>query len=247
MAGHDHTTPECHELMQDELDDVSGGVVCITHPPSPCMPALFGIGPGSVLGSVAGAGDSGAGKANVSEFSITQLMDKSSPLFWGHFELFPKTQEQHMVTRETAKAVERAHELTPDELDGVSGGFSNGASNPSDKADGAASASCCTGKHYSEIIVVCWRQGRRWDQIVRVLPPGPDDGNQIHRSTIVTEQRKPAPYCSELTTDELNHVSGGEIVVTKDTDTMIELDSMKVNAYAHRIGGGVGKIIIQGS
>ena len=60
----------------------------------------------------------------------------------------------------------------------------------------------------------------------------------------MTEQRKAALQRSELTMDELDDVSGGEIVVTKD---MIELDSMKAGISAHGTGSGAGKIIIQGS
>jgi hypothetical protein len=35
-------TLECSELPLDELNDGAGGVVCITHPPNPCMPTGIG-------------------------------------------------------------------------------------------------------------------------------------------------------------------------------------------------------------
>lgn len=57
-------TSDCHELTSDELNHVSGGVVCITHP------GAFNLG-----------GGSGAGKVKFSEFVITKAVDKASPLF----------------------------------------------------------------------------------------------------------------------------------------------------------------------
>jgi hypothetical protein len=71
LSERDRTTPERHELTQDELDHVSGGIVVTKdgHPPNPCMPAV---------GSVAGTGGSGAGKIDHSDFSISKVMDKAS-------------------------------------------------------------------------------------------------------------------------------------------------------------------------
>ena len=79
MTGQDRTWRECRELTPDELDDVSGGVVCITHPASP------GIDPGSVIlaGDSVVVGHVDAGRRELGTFSITitQVMDKTSPLF----------------------------------------------------------------------------------------------------------------------------------------------------------------------
>lgn len=47
MTRHDRNRPERRELTPDELNDVSGGVVCIPHPPEPCVPP----GPTQSLGS----------------------------------------------------------------------------------------------------------------------------------------------------------------------------------------------------
>ena len=64
------------ELTPDELNRVSGGVVCITHAPQPCMPAVFGIGIGT-----SGVGGTDAGKVDTSDFSISTTIYTSSPLF----------------------------------------------------------------------------------------------------------------------------------------------------------------------
>jgi len=56
---------------------------------------------------------------------------------------------------------ERDHELTSDELDQISAGVvcithpTEVPPRPSQTPAGAVTTECCTGKHYSEIIVVC--------------------------------------------------------------------------------------------
>jgi hypothetical protein len=57
--------PECSELTTNKLDHISG-VVCITHPPEPC----FDLGAGSATGGVGGVSGLGAGKIDLSAFSI---------------------------------------------------------------------------------------------------------------------------------------------------------------------------------
>jgi hypothetical protein len=65
------------------------------------------------------------------------------------------------MTRDNPKAFEERRELTPDELDTVSGGAVDaflqfGASNPAQqKPDGSLTTTCCAGKHLSEAIITC--------------------------------------------------------------------------------------------
>ena len=62
------------------------------------------------------------------------------------------------MTTDTQKARERARELSFDELEQISGGKEIGAAitvPSAQKPDGTLTTTCCSGKHYSEIIVVC--------------------------------------------------------------------------------------------